>query len=487
MPLDPFTGQQLPYGEIPEAPLPMRMIENLPGITTVAAFNMGRGSRTMLAGGGFMDDARFMGARRAARYGAFTAGSNAPPVRSGGLMQFGRRSRSATNAAGVLRDPWFRGARINNFTMRPRALGRMSSLSVFTGAESGYYSYAGGVRALGKMRYGPLGTLADRLGAAEGESILGPGLFSSISAGRRADVLERRTLAGGARGARAQAKLTKIDQTITRLAGMNNPAMLNPKVISAGSNAGATYAEAVSMTSRARGGLSATEYVGTGASSNIRYGPSAVSLLDNSTTVGLRGNMLVSSLSGQGTQYMGGFARGAMGFADAGGLSNMASRGAGRAVTATQMALRSTGYIAEGTGMKAGQKAAQEVLEKGLIKTLGAKGTLEFATSKAGARVAAVRGLGMASRAIPYVGTAMLVYDLAKMGGEIVKSGINLARDAEKSLQGSFGKPTFGMGYRDTEAAATSRARGVMAIQNSRLNARSLLGSEGAMMAAHFG
>jgi hypothetical protein len=45
----------------------------------------------------------------------------------------------------------------------------------------------------------------------------------------------------------------------------------------------------------------------------------------------------------------------------------------------------------------------------------------------------------------------------------------------------------FGMGYNDTEAAATSRARGVMAIQNSRLNARSMLGSEAGMMAAHFG
>jgi hypothetical protein len=45
----------------------------------------------------------------------------------------------------------------------------------------------------------------------------------------------------------------------------------------------------------------------------------------------------------------------------------------------------------------------------------------------------------------------------------------------------------FGTGFKDNEVAATSRARGVMAIQNSRLNARSLLGSEASMMAAHFG
>jgi hypothetical protein len=54
-------------------------------------------------------------------------------------------------------------------------------------------------------------------------------------------------------------------------------------------------------------------------------------------------------------------------------------------------------------------------------------------------------------------------------------------------MQGTMNNDVFGNGYKDNEVAATSRARGVMAIQNSRLNARSLLGSEGAMMHAHFG
>jgi hypothetical protein len=54
-------------------------------------------------------------------------------------------------------------------------------------------------------------------------------------------------------------------------------------------------------------------------------------------------------------------------------------------------------------------------------------------------------------------------------------------------MKGTINKPLFGMGYKDTEVAATSRARGVMAIQNSQLNARSALGSEASMMAAHFG
>jgi hypothetical protein len=93
----------------------------------------------------------------------------------------------------------------------------------------------------------------------------------------------------------------------------------------------------------------------------------------------------------------------------------------------------------------------------------------------------------MAIPGLNLLATASLVYDLGKMGGEVVKSGINLAKDAVKSMKGSIDKPMFGMGYKDNEVAATSRARGVAAIQNSRLNARSALGSEGAMMASHFG
>jgi hypothetical protein len=107
--------------------------------------------------------------------------------------------------------------------------------------------------------------------------------------------------------------------------------------------------------------------------------------------------------------------------------------------------------------------------------------------TKAGAKFLGARAAALAIPGLQFVAAASFIYDLGKMGGEIVKSGINLARDANRSLQGSMGKPLFGMGYRDSEMAATSRSRGVMAIQNSRLNARSVLGSEASMMAAHFG
>lgn len=163
MPLDPFTGQQLPYGQEPTAPLPMRMMENLPGITAGVLFNAGRGSRTMLAGGGFMDDLRLdVGGRRAAKYGAFKRGSSTVAPSSSGFTRLGRK-RGIKTAQDAMRDPFIYGSRVNNVTMRPRALRRFSSLSVFSAAESGLYSYAGGVRALGKMRYGGLGSLADKL------------------------------------------------------------------------------------------------------------------------------------------------------------------------------------------------------------------------------------------------------------------------------------------------------------------------------------
>jgi hypothetical protein len=174
-------------------------------------------------------------------------------------------------------------------------------------------------------------------------------------------------------------------------------------------------------------------------------GPAYRGVLPTNTGVGIRGNLMASSMSGQGTRYMAGYFRGAMGYGTVGGL--------------------------EGTALKGAEKAAAHLAGKGATRymALGAK------------------GLGLAIPGLNVLATAALVYDLGKMAGEVVKSGINLAKDANKSLQGTINKPLFGMGYKDTEAAATSRSRGVMAIQNSRLNARSMLGSEAAMMAAHYG
>ena len=203
--------------------------------------------------------------------------------------------------------------------------------------------------------------------------------------------------------------------------------------------------------------------------------------------IGTRGNLLASSMAGKGTRYMAGYFRGAQGFAGATGLHGEAYTGAQKAIAHMTSALGTEGIAGVAGSKLAGETAAKQVLKEGVFKTLGTKGAMEAFGTKAGMKVLGARGAAMAIPGLNLLATASLVYDIGRMGGEAIKSGINLVRDAEKSLQGSLSKPMFGMGYRDTEAAATSRSRGVMAIQNSRLNARSALGSEASMMAAHFG
>lgn len=126
---------------------------------------------------------------------------------------------------------------------------------------------------------------------------------------------------------------------------------------------------------------------------------------------------------------------------------------------------------------------------KGLLRSFGMKNTAQLMKSDAGFRkIAMARGAEGAMRFANPIMTASFIYDISKMASTaIIGGGARLARDAVKSMQGSINKPSFGMGFVDNEVAATSRARGVMAIQNSRLNARSTLGAEASMMAAHFG
>lgn len=141
-------------------------------------------------------------------------------------------------------------------------------------------------------------------------------------------------------------------------------------------------------------------------------------------------------------------------------------------------------------GKKAGTMAGQEMLEQGFLKTYGVRGAANIARygGKEGAKLVGTRvGIAALNFANPIL-TAAAVYDISKMAATaVIGGGARFARDAMKSMQGSINKPAFGMGYVDNEVAATSRARGVSAIQNSRLNARSALGSEAGMMASHFG
>ena len=132
---------------------------------------------------------------------------------------------------------------------------------------------------------------------------------------------------------------------------------------------------------------------------------------------------------------------------------------------------------------------ATQIVDDGIIKSLGVRGAAQ-AVKSGGTRVGLAVAGEVALKALPGVNlifAADMAYQLAKLAGLGVKAGINFAKDGVKSMQGTMNNGVFGNGYQDNEVAATSRSRGVMAIQNSRLNARSLLGSEASMMHAHFG
>lgn len=442
MPLNPLTGQFEDYAN-PEAneSLAMRMMGAAPGITASLGMSSRRGANTLMRGG-YFDDASRRASRRAS-YQVFQNGSLTPTPATRKSFLFGsRRFADDAAAAGSGKVAFAKTSRLNNAFYRPRNLSSFHSLSVFGAAEGkSLYTYAQGHGIFNKTEKFGMGRLRNAAGVGAGEAALGPGLFAAVSAGRRMDL-------------RGVENIDDFGMRIKRLAGMNVPKGMskNPLLINPTLGPLDTSVYATSMSAIRAGGAEAK---------------------------GVAGNLLASSMGGKGTQYLGGYFRGAQGFANSAGLMGASETGAKMAVTHMETALAKIGL--QGPGM------ATRALEGGVLKTLGKGNTARALGTSAGAKVLGARAAAMAIPGLQFVAAASFVYDLGKMAGEVVKSGINLARDANKSLQGSINKPMFGMGYRDTEAAATSRSRGVMAIQNSRLNARSVLGSEAGMMASHFG
>lgn len=498
--IDPNLGMPQRYMPGEERPSTFsRLMEAQPSVVGGVFVQAGRGARTIMAGGGFMDDrssSRFLSGRAdkaARRYGAFRKGAdalNATDLKSGEqYLKFGKNSKRGARLAaeGGKHNPLVHGARVNTLTVRPRALRRASSISVFS--NEGTYTYAQGIRGIGTKRFGALGKIANKVGADATENILGPGLFASITGGRKIDLLERKALGGSSK---ALSRLGKADTGIQRLASMNNPSMLAHGPLQSpiqmarsmgGIPGGVGALPASQRLAAARASLAPSQAYRAGTAGMVQAGTAAGQVVGE---VGARGNLLASAMAGKGTRYMAGYARGALGFGGVAGLEGSAQLGAKQAIANMTEALGKGIIGAQGTALT-GEVAAQSILKEGVLKTLGFKGGMEALGTKTGAKVLGMRAFAQALPGINLISTAALVYDVGRLGGELIKSGINLASDAEKSLQGSFSKPVFGMGYRDTEAAATSRSRGVMAIQNSRLNARSALGSEASMMSAHFG
>lgn len=451
---DPYSEGQLDA----QVPLAFRMMENIPGITASMGFANARGAGTIMAGGGFMDfkglNPRFnpagkMGAprrflranqsaRRANKFRILDESGNLTAKRESQYL-FGKRSIGSKRAARLAAmeeggASFFKSARLNNFTARPRALTRYHSLSIFGPADTTYTPFKGS-HVIGKNKRVIAGLEKQGITAGEGESLVGAGTLSFITAGVKSDRLERKlakkVMGGSPITSGLEKKLGKVDRSIQALAKMNLDVTAKTSIMEA-----------------------------------IEAGGKA----------GLRGDLLASSVGGRGSQFMSGYARGALGYGK-NVVGESAEKGVALAREHMAKALEKRGLAALGA----------EGLEGSVIKKLGYKNAVKTFATKEGAKVLGIRAASLALPGINVIATASLLYDLGKMGGELIKGGINLARDAGRSLKGDIAKPLFGSTFKDNEAAATSRARGVMAIQNSQLNARSALGNEGALMAAHFG
>jgi hypothetical protein len=117
---------------------------------------------------------------------------------------------------------------------------------------------------------------------------------------------------------------------------------------------------------------------------------------------------------------------------------------------------------------------------------LGAEALEKFGM-KAGLATAGALGVRAGAMLVPGLNiamTALMAYDLTKA---LVPATGKFAADAFKSYTGFDSRKMLGGGFKMNEAGLTSRSRGVAAIQNSRLNARSVLGSEAGGLANYYG
>jgi hypothetical protein len=479
-----------------DVPLAFRMMENMPGITATAMFNSRRFANTMFQGG-FLDvataDPQSMGrvnrlrqqrkVSQAKKYGAFVDDVAERPTQRAFL--FGRARGVDAAAKTAIVQP----ARINSFTARPRIFNRFSSVTNLSGvANQGFYTPFQGASFFGSML--DRGGRGDRILASKGitraadEPLLTGGILGRVATMSKTYSMEQRQARLAAKGtARAKAKAKKIGG---RLAG------LDENLFKIANVQGRTNAVNVAMSS-AQGPIGYR--AGTAADRLAAARAQIAAMPDEIAANRLRAISDSSKgvLSRAATEYMG-------------TMLDPSKFTGTRAYNAlqTNITRAMTPINPDGTmNIKSGQEAAAKAarflagetvddIGKYGVKSMANLSAKAFASGQraAGTRLAAATGARAVGLAIPglnVIATASLVYDLTKMAGQGFISAGNFAKDAVKSMQGSIHKPLFGMGFKDNEVASTSRARGVMAIQNSRLNARSMLGSEAGMMAAHFG
>jgi hypothetical protein len=189
----------------------------------------------------------------------------------------------------------------------------------------------------------------------------------------------------------------------------------------------------------------------------------------------------------------------AIAFSDAGTLSGRAGgflHGAGRPISAqayreatgpAQAGIRAAQRMGTDIGLRPGvQYRAGEMIRAGVQTGRAAGGMAGVKAAGKGVGLAAARVGGLAIPGVNIAMAAWLAYDLAKLGAKGLGHTARLGIEAHRSFMGGTRTGIMEQGFTDTEATMTSRARGVQAISNSRLNARSILGSEASAMHAHF-
>ena len=520
MGMDP--GAQQP----PDLSSPYDFAMFTPGIMQSALINSRRYGNTML-NGGFHDVAGVGNARQLARAKKFGGVVNGQMHIPGGPSSFlGGTSRSpynispffskrAAKASAAGKTAHINPSRTNIFNTR--AVNRMNSVAALgggdiKGAYNPFQTFSSGVNGIvGKLSknegFRKAMGLADDFDPKTDRAFSG-GVLGRIDTLNKINNIEKtigvgqRTIdSGGAlkgraqkRFIRAQAQRANIISNIGQVQSAANPAMntiINGPAVNAAAKSARAAARVAPLGAGVHGPAMASEVraavraAGRGA---VTAGNAAAAT--NAAAIAANPSRAVASTMTRGvlsnritTAYN--------------GILNAGDMTKGQRIIAKRVAGRLGGIPGVAQYMddfgKAGKYAGNAIARaKGGTKMMSM--AAQYARSGGSRVIAAKMGAmgatrlgGAALGPLNVLATGQLLYDIGKGIGKMAVGGINFAKDAMKSMQGTINKPMFGAGFKDNEVAATSRSRGVMAIQNSRLNARSLLGSEAGMMASHFG
>lgn len=497
----------VPQQEFQE-PFFLKALGSLPGTSQMMTLNAGRYANTMFKGG-YLDTASgAKGIRQAIgrRTGAFVGGkmgsatnlsqkaqamtmTNANPL---GFTRFDSVARlTGMTGKSAPYNPFQNVSGLVDWAMKPdfirkRAAARYGDDVINNTADNALYT--GGV-------FGRIKT-ADRAMGYEKAVTKADDLRASLG-GASASRSQQRVLN---RGTKAAERLTKLDDSIVKLGKLTKADFAVKGATSYIGSAGG-----IATSNLAPGALDSM------VTSTLKTGAADAAIASNVSAIG-RTRAIYETIPGELSKSIFGhynimnngtyanFADTAVGKRTATSFANaMEKYKFGSTGTGTSMGMVDDAtHALKGSGFMPGSSYADDagrVLNSGVKGIRSTSATLAKEAFKAGDKATAIKMGGqyastygkVAGKAFSAYGYATLAYDIGKGVGNMMMGGVNFAKDALKSMQGTINKPIFGAGFKDNEVAATSRARGVMAIQNSRLNARSMLGSEGGMMAAHFG